>query len=97
MVCGHSKHQFTQICNEAVIPGPGTGHSPSPSPIKYKLTYKFGEQWDNDDGSAGYSDIVLDIEMIFSYTDQEFEKLSLQTIATDEDICENNPDYTKPV
>ena len=29
---GHLKHQFTQIGNEAVIPGPGTSPSPSPSP-----------------------------------------------------------------
>ena len=61
---GHLKLQFTQIGNEALIPGPSTAPSPIPSPsptpdptptltpIQYKLKYRIGERWEyKDDGS----------------------------------------------
>ena len=110
---GHLKHQFTQIGNEAIIPGPGTpspdpspepspeptpdpSPEPTPTPVKYKIQYRIGEQWDNDDGSTGYTDILTDLEFNFSYTKEEFEEFGLQPGATDEEICVHNPAVTLP-
>ena len=107
-VHGHLKHQFTQIGNEAVIPGPGKEPTPdpdpspspdpdpTPTPVKYKIQYRIGEQWDNDDGSTGYTDILTDLEFNFSYTKEEFEEFGLQPGATDEEICVHNPAVTLP-
>ena len=104
---GHLKHQFTQIGNQAIIPGPGDNPSPSPdpspspSPIKYKFTYRIGERWgDGGDDSDGvpyqYSDILDGIEFYFSYTDDEFTSFNLQPGASDKEICEHNPGMTLP-
>ena len=105
---GHLKHQFTQIGNEALIPGPGTAPSPTPDPeptpdpqpTKYALTYFLRDEWkDTETGNILTDDRGLphDLIMIFGYTDEEFEKLGLEKTATDAEIVAKNPSNPTPL
>ena len=105
---GHLKHQFTQIGNEALIPGPGTAPSPSPEPspdpepkpTKYAFTYFLRDEWkDTETGNILTDDRGLphDLVMVFGYTDEEFEKLGLEKTATDAEIVAKNPANPTPL
>ena len=82
---GHLKRQFTQIGNEAVIPGPGSSPSPTPdptpdpkpdpkpdpTPVTYHFRYRLGERWgDGGDSSPGKPYQYRDL---FGVTYHEFD------------------------
>ena len=99
---GHLKHQFTQICNEAVIPGPGDSPEPGPTPTpdpdptpkptKYEMKYEIREQYTS--ASGGDFDVLVEgCSFVFSFTDEEFTELGIEKTEDNKAICQAK--YTK--
>ncbi len=92
---GHLKHQFTQIGNQAVIPGPGDNPdppSPEPTPTKYQLKYEVREQYVSASG-GDFDELIENCSLIFSFTDDEFTELGIEKTDDNKAICQAH--YTK--
>ena len=104
---GHLKHQFTQIGNEAIIPGPGDSPGPAPGPepakcltITYQRTHVSKPYTDTEpaDRADTNNDSENPIVINFTYTDEEFEKYHVRKIDINnahfpDMIAGANPDY----
>ena len=93
---GHLKHQFTQIGNEAIIPGPGDNPnppSPEPTPTKYQLKYELLDHYIPASTNIPVTDVLETSTFMFSYTDEEFAELGIEKTDDNKVIC--NKHYIK--
>ncbi len=92
---GHLKHQFTQIGNEAVIPGPGASPDPSPepAPTKYQLKYELRDKYTPASTNIPVDELLETFTFLFSYTDDEFTELGITKTEDNKVIC--NAHYHK--
>ena len=88
-VHGHLKHQFTQIGNEAVIPGPGQKPDPEPEPekTKYQLKYELRDKYTPASTNIPVDDLLETFTFLFSYTDEEFTELGITKTEDNKEIC----------
>ena len=88
-VHGHLKHQFTQIGNEAIIPGPGQTPEPEPEPEqpKYQLKYELRDKYTPASTNIPVDELLETFTFIFSYTDEEFTELGIEKTEDNKLIC----------
>ena len=96
---GHLKHQFTQIGNQAVIPGPGDNPdppSPEPTPTKYQLKYELRDHYTPASTMIPVDELLESFTFLFSYTDEEFEELGIEKTDDNKVICEKHYNKEHP-
>ena len=80
---GHLKHQFTQIGNDAIIPGPGN----KPDPTKFEMKYEIREQYVSASG-GDFDELVESCSFLFSFTEEEFAEIDIEQTDDNKAICE---------
>lgn len=85
---GHLKHQFTQIGNEAVIPGPGDSPSPEPE-TKYEMKFEIREQYVSASG-GDFDELIESCSFVFGFTEEEFTELGIDSTSDNKTICETH-------
>ena len=85
---GHLKHQFTQIGNEAIIPGPGDSPSPEPE-TKYEMKFEIREQYVSASG-GDFDELIESCSFVFGFTEEEFTELGIDSTSDNKTICETH-------
>ena len=85
---GHLKHQFTQIGNEAIIPGPGDSPTPEPE-TKYEMKFEIREQYVSASG-GDFDELIESCSFVFGFTEEEFTELGIDSTSDNKTICETH-------